>query len=94
MAAACTRHRSQRASENRFVGDEAQSARGILTLEFPMEHNKVKQWKGEEEIWCHTAHSEVQIMLETFDVPAMRDESGSLASVRSRTCDGRRGGFW
>ena len=59
-----------------------------------MEHNKVKQWKGEEEIWCHTAHSEVQIMLQTFDVPAMCDESGSLASVRSRTCDRRRGGFW
>ena len=34
-----------------YVGDEAQSKRGILTLKYPMEHGIVTDWNEMELIW-------------------------------------------
>ncbi|VAI15397.1 unnamed protein product [Triticum turgidum subsp. durum] len=46
-----------------YVGDEAQSKRGILTLKYPIEHGIVSNWDDMEKM--------TQIMFETFNVPAM-----------------------
>merc|ERR1711973_17215 len=46
-----------------YVGDEAQSKRGILTLKYPVEHGIITNWDDMEKIW--------QIMFETFNPPAM-----------------------
>lgn len=37
-----------------YVGEEAQSKRGILHLQYPIEHGVVNTWEDMEKIWSHT----------------------------------------
>jgi len=51
-----------------YVGDVAQSKRGILALNYPMKQGIVIDWDDMEKIWEHTFHNELRVAPEEYAV--------------------------
>jgi len=49
------------ASKELYVGDEAQSRRGMCLLKHPIEHGIVTSWDDMEKIWDHTFQNELRV---------------------------------
>lgn len=54
-----THHRSR---------DEAQAKRGILSLQYPIQHGVVTNWDDMEKIWHHTYYNELRVAPEEHPV--------------------------
>lgn len=56
-----------------YVGDEAQTYRGVLCLTYPIEHGIVTNWDDMEKIWNHTFYHELRACPE--DHPVLMTEA-------------------
>jgi len=51
-----------------YVGSEAQSRRGVLVLQYPIEHGIVTNWDDMEKIWHHAFYSKLRVAPEEHPV--------------------------
>ena len=51
-----------------YIGEEAQSKRGILNLKYPIEHGIITNWDDMEQIWYHTMYNELRVVPEEHPV--------------------------
>merc|ERR1712048_919902 len=56
------------AAKEYYTGDEAIAIRGVLSLNYPIEHGIVTSWDDMEKIWHHTFFSELRVSPEEHPV--------------------------
>jgi len=44
-----------------FVGEEAITRRGTLSLQYPIEHGIITHWENMEKVWHHVFYNELRI---------------------------------
>ena len=51
-----------------FIGADAEVKRGILKLNYPIEHGEIKNWYEMENIWSHIFNNELRVAQEEHNV--------------------------
>ena len=44
-----------------YIGDEARSRQGMLSLKYPIDHGVITSWDDMEKIWDHTFRNELRV---------------------------------
>ncbi|KAN0050670.1 hypothetical protein ACTA71_003815 [Dictyostelium dimigraforme] len=47
--------------KDKYIGDEAQTKRGILSIRYPIEHGIIKNWDDMEIIWKHIFYNQLRV---------------------------------
>ena len=55
-----------------MVGIEALEKRGVLNLDYPLEHGRIRNWENMEKIWHHVFYQELKVVPE--DHPCLLTE--------------------
>jgi len=64
-----------------YVGDEAQQRRGVLHVDYPIDHGKIVNWDSMEKIWHHIIYNELRVTAEEH--PVLITE-GSISPLQNR----------
>ena len=48
-------------SKDEYIGEEAIAKKGILTIDYPLEHGVVKDWDNMEKLWHHAFYNELRV---------------------------------
>ncbi|KAJ6248946.1 actin-7-related [Anaeramoeba flamelloides] len=55
-------------TEDQYIGDRAQSTRGILHLKCPIERGVITNWVGMEKIWDHAFSTELRVVTQEHPI--------------------------
>jgi actin-related protein len=44
-----------------YIGEEAESKRGVLSLRYPIQHGIINNWDEMEKVWHHTFYNELRV---------------------------------
>lgn len=68
-----------------YIGDEAMSKKGMLSIRYPLEHGIVNSWDDMEALWNHTFYNELRV--EPSEQPVMLTEAPmNPKSNREKMC--------
>jgi len=63
-------------TKNQYIGDSAQTMRGILNLNHPIQCGSITDWDDMEKIWAHVLNNELRVIPEEHNV-LMIDKTGN-----------------
>lgn len=72
-------------SKQYWIGDEAQSQRGFLSMNRPVEHGVVNHWDNLERLWWHTFYNELRIAPEEHHVLLLEPVQNPLTVREKKT---------